>query len=380
MKLFYIAHARIPTEKAHGINMVQMCAAFATAGGDVTMVLPKRKNPIQKDVFDYYGVKRNFSVKCVPSLDWVSKGRIGFTLSWLSFAWKTLCYMRAFKKTECVIVTRDELTGWMLSLFGYNVCYDMHGFPETSRFWWKRSMRSMNKLVVTNNWKKEQCEQIFGIDSEKILVAPNGFNPETFVIEKEKGVLREELGLPKETPIALYAGHLYDWKGVDVMAVAAKELPHVSFVFVGGKGSVRDAFVEKYSAVQNIISIPHQQHTKIPQYLAAADVLVLPNTTASASKRLSIFSKYDTSPIKMFEYMASGVPIVASDLPSMREILTNEHALLVEENNPSALAAGIHATLENREAAEIRARHAQTVVQEYTWDKRAARILTFCKK
>ena len=73
MKLFYITNARIPTEKAHGLQIMQMCEAFARQGFDVELVLPMRKNPIKKDVFLYYGINKNFSIKYLSSPDWLMR-------------------------------------------------------------------------------------------------------------------------------------------------------------------------------------------------------------------------------------------------------------------------------------------------------------------
>jgi len=85
-----------------------------------------------------------------------------------------------------------------------------------------------------------------------------------------------------------------------------------------------------------------------------------------------------TSPLKLFEYMAAGVPIVASDLPSTREILTPEvNAVLVPPNNPQALAAGIQRVLEDRDLANRIAQNALEDVMQFSWKKRAEKIIIF---
>ena len=62
-KIIYLANVRLPTEKAHGIQIVKMCEAFAGLGLEVELVVPNRLNSIQDDIFDYYGVKKNFVLK-----------------------------------------------------------------------------------------------------------------------------------------------------------------------------------------------------------------------------------------------------------------------------------------------------------------------------
>src|SRR3989338_4206680 len=134
MKLLYIANARIPTEKAHGVHIVKMCEALAVAGAEVILILPKRKNAIKQDIFSYYEVKRNFSVDRVPVIDWVDKGFFGYWINQVSFTFGLL--FKKFDKTDSVVLTRDEWSGWLLSVAGYKVFYDMHGFPETWLYFW----------------------------------------------------------------------------------------------------------------------------------------------------------------------------------------------------------------------------------------------------
>src|ERR1700683_1585425 len=103
---------------------------------------------------------------------------------------------------------------------------------------------------------------------------------------------------------------------------------------------------------------------------AAADVLVLPN-----SGKYSI-SVRDTSPLKLFTYMASGKPIVASDLPSIREVLTDETATFFKADDPEDLARAINHVCGSNADANVRALNARREVQRYTWDARARVIFT----
>jgi glycosyltransferase involved in cell wall biosynthesis len=102
--------------------------------------------------------------------------------------------------------------------------------------------------------------------------------------------------------------------------------------------------------------------------LRSADILVVPNTPGRASEAY-------TSPLKLFEYMEAGRPIVASDLPAIREVLRPDgNAILVEAGSAEALAAGIARLLADRELAARVASQARTDVLEWTWDRRAARL------
>ncbi|MBU1557858.1 hypothetical protein KKC45_02755 [Patescibacteria group bacterium] len=115
MKITYIANIRIPTEKAHGIQIMKMCEAFANEGHNVELIVPKRINNLKKNPFRYYGVQENFKIKKLPTLDLIKFGKIGFFIQSISFAKFTL-FFTLFKKTD-LVYSRDELPLWFLSFF-----------------------------------------------------------------------------------------------------------------------------------------------------------------------------------------------------------------------------------------------------------------------
>ena len=83
-KLLYISNLRLPTEKAYGIQIAEMCSAFAGAGLEVLLAYPYRKNP-HKNFFNYYGIQRNFRIKVIPTIDFYFPG----SLDKISFAIKS---------------------------------------------------------------------------------------------------------------------------------------------------------------------------------------------------------------------------------------------------------------------------------------------------
>jgi glycosyltransferase involved in cell wall biosynthesis len=168
----------------------------------------------------------------------------------------------------------------------------------------------------------------------------------------------------------VYAGGLLAWKGADVLVEAARGLPDVYFVVAGGMDGDVKRLRARAGGLANVRIDGFQPPTRVPLYLAAADLGVVPNRSKPA------ISARHTSPLKVFEAMAAGLPLVASDVPSLRELLADgEDALLVPPDDPAGLAAGIgrlagDAALRERFAARLRARAAL-----HAWDARAERIL-----
>jgi glycosyltransferase involved in cell wall biosynthesis len=139
---------------------------------------------------------------------------------------------------------------------------------------------------------------------------------------------------------------------------------------MGGVDQELATFKKKYASGRAHV-IGFQPREKIAALLKSADVLVLPN---SANPKISALY---TSPLKLFQYMASGVPIVASDLPSIREILTDENAFWFLPDDPRSLALQIEYVLSQPELAHMKAARAKDDVKKYTWDARAKNILAF---
>ena len=130
------------------------------------------------------------------------------------------------------------------------------------------------------------------------------------------------------------------------------------------KNNIKNVFVHSF--------VPHKQ---MPHFMCSADVLVLPNT---AKEKRSF--KY-TTPIKLFEYMASGTPIVASDIPSFEGYLNNkQNALLFEADNPKSLAETVAVVLENKKFAKKISYNSTIDVKKYTWLSRAEKIFEFALK
>ncbi|MEK7598912.1 MAG: glycosyltransferase [Patescibacteria group bacterium] len=379
MKLLYIANARIPTEKAHGLQIMKMCESFSSLEAEnekleVELILPRRINPIKIDPFIYYGVNKSFKIKYLPVLDLVCFGRLGFWIESLFFSYAALFYV-LFQKAE-IIYGRDELPLYFLSFFsakgGKNIFFEAHqGRINVAA---RRLFKKAGGIITISRGLKDFYVKR-GAKSEKIIVAPDAVDFAVFNVSFSKEECRRKLNLPLDKKIVLYTGHLYKWKGADTLLKAAKlfQIPgsgfqEALFVFVGGTDKDISVFKEKSLESKNILIAGHRPYLEIPLWLKAVDILVLPNSGKEE------ISRRFTSPLKLFEYMASGTPIVASDLPSIREILNDNLCTFFKPDDPADLADKIKFAVENYESLKIKADSASELVKNYTWDKRAASI------
>ena len=373
MKIIYIANLRLPTEKAHGIQVMKMCESFAQQGNELELIIPRRINPIKDDPFDYYGVARVFKIRKIPCLDLITLdkyvGHLGLWIESVSFNLFAVPYI--FLKKSDIIYTRDKFF-LSLSLLLKNIIFENHTFPRKYFLYRLFFKKMMGVVVITQKLRDLLIER--GISPDKILVAPDGVDLEEFNVKETKEECRRKLNLPQDKKIILYTGHLYQWKGAQTLAEASSYLPEDAYVyFVGGTTKDIKEFEIQNSKLK-IKVIGHRPHAEIPYWLKAADILVLPNSGKED------ISKFWTSPIKMFEYMASGRPIVSSDLPSIREILNERNAVLVEPDNSKALASAIERVLRSSDLSEKISMQALRDVQNYSWSNRAKNILWFYQK
>ena len=366
-KILYIANVRLPTEKAHGVQIMEMCHAFASLGNDVELVVPRRKNQITKETFSFYDLPKNFLVTRLFTWDLIQFGQIAFLVQSLTFTLSAFLFMLG---RNALIYSRDDLFLFFMSFTGKQYVYEIHA-PKW-HFVTRRALARASLVVSISQGLKDFYLQK-GIPEERILVAPDGVNLERFAVPDSKEECRRKLGLPLEQKIALYSGHLYERKGAHTFAEAAKLLGDGTLcVFVGGTDEDIVEFKKRYDTVQNIRILGYRPHQDIPYYLKAADVLILPNSAKDADSRLY------TSPMKLFEYMASRTPIVAAEVPSLREMLTDDCAFFFKPDDPSALATAVMKSIEDPSLSLHYGEEAGRIVQVYSWEQRGENICSNC--
>ncbi len=362
MRICYIAFNRLPTEKAHGLQIVKTCEALADLGAQVDLVYPLRKNPITDDVYAYYGAKRNFSITPIPILDFVSLGFVGYFFSLVMFS-ERAHFRKEFWNADA-IYSRDAFVLVQFVLLGRPLVFEVHQEPSILRTFVAK--RAKNVVVISHALKQEYRRA--GVPESRIIVAPDAVDLEIFHVRESKEEAKVRCGLPINVPVVLYAGHLYERKGAYKLAEALSRMSSVLGVFVGGVSVDVERFKAQWGNASSIRILGHKPPADIPHFLRAADVLVIPNSSKDTDSSLY------TSPMKLFEYMASGTPIVASRVPSILEVVGEDGVVFAEPDDSVSLEKAILNVLSEREVSP-RALRAREIVNSFTWRRRAERIL-----
>lgn len=397
MDFIYLSNARLPTEKAHGYQIMKMCEAFASLGVSVELIHPFRvqtSNLFGADPFEYYGIERSFRIKQLPGLDLRSllhdlSVRLWSRVQAVSHAFSTLLYtFRWWRRHKLIFYSRDPYSiSLLLTLRPFIagcLIYEAHVFHGGSRLllWLFRNLD--NLVVVTHELKRLYVEA--GIPSAKVIVAPDGVDLMQFDIPQDQISCRLQLGLPQDRAIIGYIGRFQTMgmeKGipglVEAMSLLSSSVLGDSILIcVGGPMDLVPLYIdlarERGLNASRIRFVDRVQHHDVPYWIKSFNVAVMPFPT---NEHYSYFM----SPLKLFEYMAVGAPIVASDLPSLREILHhNENAWLITPDDPQALADGIATLLHDRPLAARLAAQARRDVDKYTWELRSKNILRVVAK
>ena len=374
MKLYFIMNVRFPTEKAHGWQIAKMAEAMVAAGQDFALVVPERKNAVKGTAEDYYGLKKAIPTVRLPVFDafaipWLPRS-IAFVLFELSFL--LAVHRWAKRQTEpAAVLTRDQFFASWFRKAGWKVAFEMHDVNETYVARHHRLGKRADFLIVTNAFKKQEIEKAWGASAAaKTAVLPNGVDAEAFEHAPTKEIGRQRLGWQMEKKYAVYTGHLYAWKGVDALAEASQFLPEEwRVVMVGGTSEDQVSFKRKLQEkrLDRVILVPHVSHAQVLTYIAAADVLVLPNSGKGAYANT-------TSPIKLWEYLAAKRPVVASNIPAIRELIAEQEAVFVEPDEPKELANGI---VRASQSSEGRIQAGAKLAEAHSWKSRAEKLREF---
>lgn len=387
-RLLYISNARLPSLMAHGLQIVQNCEAFAENGADVTLwcasrFVPAAERQLGRDIWQHYGIKRNFKLRRLPTLDLTFLTPKLFLVQYATFA--LIAALCALFTAADLYYSRDPLILLLLSFIKprQKLVYEAHRLnrPGVGAWLQRQVLRRCGLTVAITPPLRDRLNQRQAANPVKsqIIVAHDGIRPARFENVPPQGEARTQIGWASAGFIVGYVGRLRTLgmdKGLDILIDAIGRLPagSVSLAIVGGPESMVDDYRQRWHEwglpEDRFLCSGQVAADQVPRYMSTFDVCAMPYPWQE-------HFAYDTSPMKLFEYMASGRAIVASDLPAYADVLRDdENALLVPPSEVEALAAAIERLQTD---AELRSRLAASayrqVLSDYTWSARAKAIL-----
>jgi len=379
MRIVYFADTQIPSRATNGIQVMRMCGAFAAAGVDVTLVHPYRfgnqPEGFEGDVWKFYGLEGTFRRVTLPTpltLRLSANRRLARALRLPPLA--AYVSLRSRPGSSPFIAYGRSMLSLRLAdtarrVWRRGACRavvaELHDLPEG-----KAARDALSRLdgVVTISAELERdlvllCPSLRG----RIRVEHDGYDPMLIGPDQPSDRAKEVIGLRPDRPLIVYTGRVTTGKGARMLVEAAAKVPHAQFLLVG-KVYERD-LLELGGRAGNVTFIGFVPPAAVGRYLAAADVLVMPTHPSLPYARYS-------SPLKLFEYMAAGRPVVCSDLPALREVVSDgRNALLFPAGDVASLVKAISRLVEDPALAMLIADQAQRDVVRFAWDARAERII-----
>ena len=238
------------------------------------------------------------------------------------------------------------------------------GVSVYNRFFLNKVLGSAEVIIATTRLYAEESPFLKNY-LDKIVVIPNGINIEDVTTTLTKEESRSILGLPNDSLIILFFGSLVSYKGPDILLKALKiiknEIRGVKLIFAG-RGEMLDELhdlCKKYDVEDDVIFTGFVEEEKKPLYYKSSDIFCLPSTTMAES-----FG------IVNLEAMASGIPIVGSNLGGIPDIVKDgKNGLLAKPSNPKSLADALLQLLENEDLRKRMGDNGLKRVKDYSWDE-----------
>jgi len=370
MKIACFASSFLPSLAANSIQVMRMCEAFAENGHQVELFARRGLPALSNDqLLADYGIKKEFGINLVEA---PSRWFVGGML----YGWRAARSLKRLYFKPDLLYGRNIYALLFSALTGIDFCYEAHAAPyNPGRKAIERLLLALpgcRRLVVINNalrdWYLLNFPELARNHRPDIVVAPDGASsPNRSAPPAPTASAKTVIG---------YAGGLYPGKGIERIAAVAAAMPEFSFMIAGGTSDEVANWQKRCGT--NVAFNGYLQPAAVENFLSGCDILLAPyqNRVTTTPQGAGDIAPW-MSPLKIFEYMASNRPIIASRLPAIEEILCDNHnALLVAPEDTGAWCAAICRLAASKILRQTLADQASAdLTSSYTWKTRAQKVV-----
>lgn len=379
-ELVYLSNSIIPSRTANSVHVMKMTEQLSKQFSKVTLVAAKDSRYEEKNISDefrFYNINKSFKIRYIKKMN-IPKLRN------IIYSFKAGNLVKEFDAN--IVYSRDLMGCFFTLRNGKNVMFECHNVP-ISKLYTKiftkivKHKKFLGLVVISEALKNiiinEFKEELYDV---KILVAHDGSDLIRFEKLPSKLDAREELGINQNEKIVGYVGHLYKGRGIEIIIQLAKSNQDHSFYVIGGNSQdiqIHKSQCEKEN-IRNISFLGFLSQAEIMKYWPIFDVLLMPYQKKVAVGKGKLNTSDYMSPLKMFEYLASKVPFISSDLSVLREVLTDrENCLLVEPDNVNQWNDALRKIMNSPGIRDKLIMNQRLTVKNYSWEKRAEKISRF---
>jgi glycosyltransferase involved in cell wall biosynthesis len=370
MKIICVSTSIIPAPTAHSMQLMKVCHTLVHLNHQVELIVPRKSAGNWDVLAKHYGLTRPFRIRyfrsrailrrydfAIAAIHYARRQKPDVVYTWLLPA----AVMALWAGIPTVLELHDRITGKVAPLL-------------FNRFIASKTPKRL--VVITQALKKiiirqfPNCERL-----SNVMIAPNGVELERYRHLPSSSIARKKLGLPDRLTV-VYSGGFYAGRGIELLYVLAKRNPAIQFIWAGGTPDSVDTWRHKLAVddVNNVILTGFIDNQELPQYQAAADILAMPfgAVIAGSSGGNSVEI---CSPMKMFDYLASGRAIMVSNLPVLHEVLNDANAVLLPPDNEQAWQKSLTELAANQSLRLALGVQAKKDAGRYTWLNRETEIL-----
>ena len=371
MRIAVFSTARVPSRTANSIQVLKACQALQDLGHGVRLWLPGPAPGVDwKELASRYGVRGPIAIT------WCVAWR---TLRRYDYALVSLLQARRWKADVYYVWPMQSAA--LAARLGCPTILELHERPQ-GRFGPRLfraflTGRGARRLLPITAALRDQVAGEYRLPERPgfVQIAPMGVDLERYRDLPGPSESRRRLGWPERFTVG-YTGHLYAGRGIDLLLSVAVRRPGDRFVVLGGEPAAVESWRREAAGASaaNLEFLGFVPNAELPRYQSACDVLVMPSQRSISGSSGGDIGQV-ASPMKLFEYLACGRAILASDLPVFREVLTERNAVLLPPDDPRAWDHALSELKANPERRNVLGEQARRDAARYTWEDRARRSL-----
>jgi glycosyltransferase involved in cell wall biosynthesis len=383
MKIAIIAPTYLPAHRANTFQVMKMAQGLTVMGHKIRVAVPVAN--VQLGYVSWEKLAAHYGLQFEFPVDWLIAHP---KMRGYDFGLRSISWARSWNAE--LIYTRFPQAAALASVLGMKTIFEVHDLPQGKLgpavfrlFLWGKGSRRL--VVISQALFNDLVIHLDAPDTSSFsIVAPDGIDLQRYENLPDARQARHALNQMTDLGLSLpvnrftvgYTGHLYPGRGVDLLIDLAGRLPEITFLLVGGEpehvNNLRDSV--KAKSLENVVLTGFVNNAVLPHFQAASDILLMPYQYKVEASSGGDISRY-LSPMKMFEYLACGRAIISSDLPVLREVLNDENAILLPPENVDAWQQAIIDLWKDARMRQMLAVRARQQARQFTWEKRASRIL-----
>ena len=365
MKIVYLFNSSIPSQNANSLQVVNMCSQIAKMIGEVILITPN--TGLKKSISEHYGIKKNFQIIRIKKF-------ISFPRGLKYYLYSIYSIIIGLRFNPKIFITRNYFTLFILVLLRRKVIFEIHTGLEfegrINNFIFKNlkilnSKKIINLVFITNSVKKNFFEK-YQIKPKKFTILSSASNlTSSYPFAYEKKSLK--IG---------YFGLVNKSRGLDFLFKLSQIDKQNEYHIIGGARENID-LKRKKTFHKNIFFKEFLPYKKIKNLMNSMDILILPyEKEISAAGNFGNIAQY-TSPMKLFDYLGSTKPIIASSLPVLKEILVEKkNCIFIKDLNVYKWKLIINKLSHNHQLRKIISKNNFFLSKNYTYKKRVQKMFS----